>query len=249
MKKIAALIALAGVAAVANAQHTRNALSYAARAVGDVAWTFGSLTITNSTDTNPVTFEVAVFADWQTGAGFSAATYKTYVDCNNLTDSVAIVDDAGNGVTPTDGRQGVFSYTAATQKILSTRNVAVPGSGFRLTGSADTAADASAGGAYFFNQATPVGNANFNSDDHVLGYRFNVTLAYAGGADRNALVKTPAIRVGGFTTYNSLAGGTTTDYKANLILEDIALTAKWVPAPSTLALLGLGGLVAGRRRR
>jgi hypothetical protein len=248
MKKIAALIALAGIAAAANAQHTRNALVYGARAVGDVAWNFGSFNITNTTDTNPITFEVAVFADWQTGAGFSAATYKAYVDCNNLTDSVAIVDDPANGASPSDGRQGVFNYTAATQKVLSTRNIAVGGSGFRVTGSADTAADASAGGAMFFNQSTPVGNPNFNTDDHVLGYRFNVTLAY-DVLGRSALVKTPLIRVGGFSTYNSLAGGTTTDYKANMVIDNLDLTATWIPAPSALAvLMGAAGFASRRRR-
>ena len=250
MKKIAVLVALVGAAAAANADHERNALVYKARAVGDVAWNAGSFVINNSVDLNPITFEIGVFADWQSGAGFSAATYKAYVDCNNATDSAAIIDDTSNGVTPGDGRQGVFSYTAATQKIFTTRAALVGGSGFRISGSGDTASDASAGGAMFFNQSTPVSNPGFNTDDHVLGMRFNVTLVNDGTNTRTALVKSIAARIGGFSTYNSLVAGSTTDFKANLILDNLNLTANWiVPAPSAMALLGLGGLVAARRRR
>ena len=253
MKKIAALIALAGITFAASAQHTRNALVYGARAVGDVAWNFGSFTIDGLVTNDSVTFEIAVFADWQTGAGFSAATYKTYIDCNIATDSIAIIDDPSNGATPNDGRQGVFSYTAATQKVFTTRGADVGGSGFRLSSSANTAPDAGPTGGMFFNQSTPVGNPNFNTDDHVLGYRFNVTLSRSGGTTletRTALIHTPFSRVGGFTTYNSLTSGSSTEYlKANLALDTINLTAHWVPTPSALAFLGLGGLCAARRRR
>ena len=250
MKKIAALVALAGMAAAANAQHTRDALQYAARPVGGGAWTSGNFAINNAVNSDPITFEVAVFADWVSGAGFAAATYKAYVDCNNTTDSIAIIDDPANGATPNDGRQGVFSYTAATQKVFTTRAAAVGGSGFRLSSSADTAADASAGGAMFFNQSTPVNNPSFNTNDHVLGYRFNVTLVDDGTHTRTALVKSVAIRISGFTTYNALDVGSVTDFKANMIIDNLNLTATWaVPAPSAMALLGLGGLVAVRRRR
>ena len=252
MKKAAVLVALAGVTFTASAQHTRNALVYGARLAGDTAWNFGSMDITidNGLGINPITFEIGVFADWQSGAGFSAATYKTYVDCNNAVDTIAIIDDPSNGVSPNDGRQGVFSYTAATQKVFTTRAALVGGSGFRLSGSADTATDASAGGGMFFNQSTPVGNPNFNTDDHVLGYRFDVTIYHAGISTHVTVVKSVASRIGGFSTYNSLVAGSTTDFKANLILDNLNLTANWiVPAPSALALLGLGGLVAVRRRR
>ena len=252
MKKLAALIAFAGLASGAAAQHTRNALVYAARAVGDTTWNYGAFAINNTTDTAPITFEVAVFADWKTGYGFIAATYKSYIDCNNATDSIAIIDDTNSfnyPVSPNDGRQGYFDYTAATQKVMSTRHPSLGGSGFRVTGSPDNAADASPGGAMYFNQRYPTGSPFFDNSDHVLGYRFNVTLAHTGGDPRTAHVWTPLSRVGGFSTYNSMGGATTTDFKTSLILESLDLTAKWVPAPSTLALLGIGGLLSTRRRR
>ncbi len=78
---------------------------------------------------------------------------------------------------------------------------------------------------------------NLNSDQNLVGFRFfneaNSSVHY--GWARIAFGATATSRTLVEYAYESTAGG--------------AIGAGVVPAPSAMALLGLGGLVAGRRRR
>jgi hypothetical protein len=255
MKKIAALIALAGIAAAANAQPgNRNAIVYGARLAGTTDWSFGGITA-QSTDTNPLVFEIGVFFFRAQGVGHSTAVYKTYIDGVSTAggDSASIVDDVSNGASPLDGRVDVFNNGAQNQGVFTNRNAAISGSGFRISSSGDTA-DGSAAGGISVKQDGPQGAPPFREGDGLLGYRFNVTLACTTVA-RDVLIKTPGFdattsnRINSYSSYNSLGDNTSTEFKTSTTSDSLTIHASWVPAPSTLALLGLGGLIAGRRRR
>jgi hypothetical protein len=256
MKKIAALIALAGAATVASAQPgTVNQIAYAARAVGQTAWNFGVFGITDTTDSNPITFEIGVFCFRAQGTGLSTAVFKSYVDGVDVTqDSAAVIEDPSNGVPTSgvDGRVGVWNSGAQTQKVFTNRGAAVPGSGFRISSTADTA-DGSAAGGISVHQNGPAatsGGPPFVTTDGNLSFRFNLTVVDIAPGIRNFVVGNPASRINAYSSYNTLTDNTNTDFKANTSVAGLALNATWaIPAPSALALLGLGGLVAGRRRR
>lgn len=252
MKKIVALIALAGIAAVANAQPgNKNAIVYGARANSADSWHFGSLTL-SAAPGSAINFEIGIFMFRAQGVGHGTAVIKSYVDGvdNTGVDTATIIEDLSNGTPGTagvDGRVGVFNSGAQVQKVFTNRGIAVPGSGYRISSASDTG-DASAAGGISVKQQGPVGNAGFQQGDGMLGYRFDVTIG-ARGADLPFSVTTDATRINSYTVYNDLASNVTTELKTSVGVEGINLTASWIPAPSSLALLGLGGLVAGRRRR
>lgn len=254
MKKIAAIVAVAGLTAAASAQ--TNSLRYAARLAGEGTWNFGSINRAG-TDSNPLVFEVAVFATRQTAsAGFSTGVYKCYINADQAADAVSVVEDAGNGVpaSGTDGRQGVFNVGPQTQRVFTNRNAGIAGTGFRISSGADTADGSAAGGISNkqnppIDPATGAPNPNFDSGTQVLLFRFNISVGFAGGVARTINCFTPTTRINSFGIYESASSSVTTEVKANTTVDALDINVTWVPAPSSLALLGLGGLVAGRRRR
>lgn len=253
MKKIAALVALAGIAAVANAQPgTANTIVYAARANSGDSWHVGGLSL-SALPGNSINFEVGIFLFRAQGVGHATAVTKAYIDgVTTGFDSVTIIEDPSNGTPGTsgvDGRVGVFNSGAQVQKVFTQRSAGLGGPGYRISSAAD-ATDGSAAGGISIKQQGPVGNGNFQQGDGLLGYRFDVTLA---GRVAGSLVTAPVLsfasRLGSYSTYNDIASNTTTENKATTTIEGVTLVGSWIPAPSSLALLGLGGLIAGRRRR
>jgi hypothetical protein len=98
-------------------------------------------------------------------------------------------------------------------------------------------AQISAANTYGSNGTTSVAQWNLNSDQNLVGFRFlneaNNQIHY--GWARFSFGGTVATRSLVEYAYDATAGA--------------AIGAGVVPAPSAMALLGLGGLVAGRRRR
>lgn len=256
MKKIVALVALAGIASVASAQ----SLTYGVRLAGSGGpWQFGAVSF-QSLDGSPLNFEVAAFATKRVGdAGIGSVVYKTYINANNSVDSASVVEDTTNGdPTGEDGRQGTFNFGPQTHRVFTNRNAGIAGSGFRISSGAD-AADASAAGGISAKQAPPVDpatgvpNANFDFGPTSLLFRFNLSIAcFVNGAPDNARVVnifTPASRLNSFAVHALADSAATTELKASAQLPGTDISVSWVPAPSSLALLGLGALAAGRRRR
>lgn len=252
MRNVCAILALAGAAATASAH---NAFIYGARLVGETDWQFGSISRAG-VGNNPLNFEIAVFTERAQGVAFSTGVYKTYINANQATDSVSLVEDAANGVpaSGTDGRTGVFNVGPQTQRVFTNRNAGIAGVGFRISSGADSADGSAAGGISVkqnppIDPATQAPNPNLNTDAKPMIYRFNVSVGFGDGSARTLNIFTPTTRINSFSVYDSASSSVATDLKASALAEAIDLNVSWVPAPSSLALLGLGGLIAGRRRR
>jgi hypothetical protein len=171
---------------------------------------------------------------------------------DNLTDTCTILDDPANGVSPTDGRRGVFNFGAQTQKVFTNRGAGIGGTGYRISSTPDSG-DLGPPGGISIKQAGPINNGNFVTfDGYALGvlYRFNLTVScLEPGTPRTFVVDTPQDRLRYYSVYHSLDSNSTTELTQSVEIDALNLTASWVPAPSALALLGLGALWSTRRRR
>lgn len=228
---------------------TRNAIVYGARAPGESTWHFGSFAL-ESSDSDPLTFEIGAFFFRAQGYGLARAVYKTYIDGVSAAsgDSAAIIEDITNGIPASgvDGRVGVFNNGLQVQRVFTTRHASIPGSGFRISSSADSTDSTPAGG-ISVKQAPPVDNPAFETADGVLGFRFDLTLSCTAGL-REVLIDTPHSRITSYTTFNAADSFLTLEWKAVTGVDPITLRASWVPAPPALGILLLSGLIAGRRR-
>ena len=235
---------------------SRTAIVYGARVAGDTTWQFGSLSTLSSLNTS-VTIEVATFIFRNQGVGFSTAVYKTYID-TLTTNNVSIIEDLSNGTPPigVDGRVGVFAKGLQIQSVYTNRSASVPGSGFRISSSADTTDNTGAGGISVHQDlpADPITgapNPNFNQDDGVLVYRFDVVaspVVFPG--DQTIHVHTPVSRISGFSVFDSMTIGTTTSLKGSVDVDAIDLNISWVPSPGVIPIFtSVGLLTLGRRRR
>lgn len=148
------------------------------------------------------------------------------------------VRDAVNG----NGRLAPFAASAATGNPTSgvVGNVLTIGgttAGSNIATGQNAPTLSSNGNGNYFSQANPVTVFQYTftvGATHVLGDVIDLGITLATGA------------TGQIKWYNSL-GGTTSINEGNPALTGGSVTV--VPSAGSLALLGLGGLVAGRRRR
>lgn len=248
-----ALLATLGVAAVAaNAQPgTRNAIVYGARAPGETAWHFGSFSRTVAQN-QPVTFEVGIFTFRAQGVGFARGVLKTYIDGvvnDGVTDAAEIIEDPSNGYSElgVDGRVSVYNQSLQAQFVFSNRGGDVGGSGYRIASTTDSVDSATTGG-IDIRQGVPISNPAFHQGDGELGFRFDLTVADLSAGPRDFTVTTPTSRLKEFSTFDALGSAAKTDFTATAAIDGLTLTATWIPAPSSLVVLGASGLVARRRR-
>lgn len=248
MKKIVALVALAGMASAAFAQPgDKSVIDIKARIAGTTDWL--DVVNFNTADLNAtVNIEVGVFYFRNEGYGFSTCVHNITTSNWLATDTATLIDRADSSLHP-DGRQGNFNFGGQKQDKYTTGADAG-----RLRIAASGNAGDVIGGGISVKQNTPVAlGAGFNTADGVLGFRFDITLANPtpGAENSRSLVSdAPANRVNSFSIYETAASSTAKSIKASLLATDVAtINATWAPAPASLALLGLGGLVTGRRRR
>lgn len=248
MKKIVALVALAGMASAAFAQPgSKNQIDVKARIAGTTDW----LDVVNFSvlDGTSVNIEVGVFYFRSSGYGFSTSVHNIVTSNWGANDVATLLDRADSAKHP-DGRQGNFNFGGQAQDKYTT---GIDAGNLRIaaTGNAGDAI----GGGISIKQNTPVAlGAAFNTADGVLGYRFDITLnnSTPGSASSRSLVSNaPLAKVNSYSVYDTNTSTTATSVKATLLDTDVAtINAAWVvPAPASLALLGMGGLVIGRRRR
>lgn len=239
MKKMFALVAVAGLAAAASAQPLTGLFKWEVSSDGGSSWS-SAITV-NSGDA----YKIRATASWTDGAtassGFAGATFEQ-------------IDLAGADASDTfGGAQGAGGVPAYV-----TRRQGTPESWSLQAGTG-----ASAGGLKIDN-VTPtlrtnfgqlskvlpggIPNPNFIADNPLVVFEMD---AVAGSDGRTIEISSQWTRLG--TPASNEFKIYTTDTGSNkkpaseATRMDASVTI--IPAPASLALMGLGGLVAGRRRR
>lgn len=241
MKNALALVVVAGAASSALATSTLSIMS----SVNGGAFASAN----NVVSGDVVRVRVSIGTDLAAAVGLSGATYQVtasnFGGGNTLAPwsvSGPSTDPLGPGVQDQangNGRLAPFAASAATA--LPTANLAA---GVLTIGGSGTGGRIASG-----QNAPSLSGSRFETDNPVAIFQFTFTVG--AGYSLNDVI---AINVTNFlnptTTgarwYNNI-GGTTAVNDANPVLREGTLT--FVPTPGALALLGLGGLVAGRRRR
>ncbi len=228
MKKIAALVALAGLAVAANAAGpgkidilVRNVTAGGA-AANSVSANIGD------------TVEVQCWYNWGNPTGFTGLGLSTVV--HNITSADF---DASNTTFDTgDNRVGNFNYGAQTQKAFRVGNT------LRIADAAN-ATDLAGGGISIKQDSPSHLGGGYNNANPAFGYSF--TFVVGAGQSTDIHFNAPTNRIAGYGVHTSSTTGTGTTKTIGFDATDGATVV--IPAPASLALLGLGGLVAGRRRR
>ncbi|MBL8760850.1 MAG: PEP-CTERM sorting domain-containing protein [Phycisphaerae bacterium] len=227
MKKIAALVALAGLAAAANAGPGK--IDIMVRNV-----TQGGAAANSVTATAGDTVEVTCWYYWGNPSSGTALGLSTVI--HNITSADF---DASNTMFATgDMRQGRFNFGAQTQAAFRS------GSSLRIA-DAGNGGDVAAGGISVKQAAPSASGALFDSNNPALGYAFTFVVGAGQATDIN--FDAPLNRINSYRVYTN--GTNTTGTPTNIGFDATDGATVVIPAPASLALLGLGGLVAGRRRR
>jgi MYXO-CTERM domain-containing protein len=225
MKKVFALAAVAGIASVANAA-----------AVLDVKVSSdGGATWSDSVDANTgSTVLVRFIASFDNAYGWASTV-------SDLTGGGLAAGDSVN----LGSRAGVFTGPggAANAPALFTS-----GGNFRIGRSGD--AGNNPGDGLTHGQAAPTLNGNpnalFDASNPALLYTYSINIGAIFGRSISLSVE-PLVRAGrsGYNVYT--ASGSTVSSATTGSVDGAVINV--VPAPGAVALLGLAGLVAGRRRR
>lgn len=234
MKNVIALVAVAGITAVAAALPTAVTLAWTVSTDGGATWSNAAQLASAGS------VMVRGQMSWSdTGAG-----------AVGLGAAVASFDGALSGLTASDSASGIVKGLVPvgdTQVLAFTS--------FGATGKIDVATDVLGAGAgtgwVNTGQGTPLASgASFITSNPVtvMSYTFNI-----GGADHTATLG--AIMNGTLNqaarVYLTSAGGTSGggQFSRAAVTVRTATVELLTPTPGSLALLGLGGLAAARRRR
>lgn len=227
MKKIAALVALAGLAAAATAGPGKIDILVKNLTAGG-----GAANSVNASVGDVV--EVQVWYNWGNPTSGTAVGLSTVV--HNITSADF---DASNTTFDTgDNRQGQFTFGAQTQK-------AFRGASSLRIADVGNVADDNIGG-ISVKQASPKSSgSSFDASNPAMGYAFTFTVG--AGQSTNIHFDAPLVKINSYRVYTS--NTTTTGTPKDIAFDATDGATVVIPAPASLALLGLGGLVAGRRRR
>jgi hypothetical protein len=222
---IMGLVGVAGLAAGANAQNLSLSVQFSTN--GGATW---SNDVTVNTPGTVVQARLSYAGDGVYGLG--GATLRLTAQAN-----IAGGGDTAAFAAGTDtGRVGPFNFGAATNAIFANAD------GFRIDAASDAANNNTGAGMTFFQRDPSSGGAGFSTANPAVVFRFDITIG--AGPDRNIAVALDQLSRGVGSYYTS--SGATRPSTAAVTLN--AGIIRVVPTPATLALVGLGGLVAGRRR-
>lgn len=223
MTKICGILAVVGMAAGANAE---TSISLLVSNDGGATWA-------TSVDAVPGSVvQCAIFVATTDGFGFGSASITALTATGTAGDTAAFA--AGTAT----GRVAPFNFGAVTNAIFATAN------GFRIDASSDAGNSNTAAG-MVFSQRDPssAGAAYADGSQARLAFAFDVTVG--AGFNRSIDLAFGALVRGVATVHSSAQATRGTNVQA--ILNGASINV--VPTPATLALVGLGGLVVGRRRR
>jgi uncharacterized protein (TIGR03382 family) len=222
MKKTCVILAVAGMATAASAQ-----------TIGARFEVFDGANWGSSVNVLPgASVQVRMVIDW---TGNAAGFGRTIVNGIRINGAGANGDSATGAARVAPFNFGAQNYT--------TYNTVANRLRIDVTGDAGD----STGGAISIFQNTPgASGTNFNTQRSIVVFSFTYNLAGANNALRSLSIVTGGARPNSPSLYGSLAS-TTTDVAATY--SETAGTINVVPTPGSLALLGLGALTVGRRRR
>jgi hypothetical protein len=222
---IMGLVGVAGLAAGANAQNL--SLSVLLSEDGGATWS-NDVTVNAG---QVVQVQLSFAGDGVYGLG--GATLRA-----NATSTLSGAGDTAAFAAGTDtGRVGPFNFGAVTNAIFANAD------GFRIDAAADAANNNTAAGLSFFQRDPSSGGAGFSTANPATVFRFDVTIS-ANDSLRDITIALDQLSRGVGSYYTS--AGATRPTTAQVALNSGIIRV--VPTPATLALVGLGGLVAGRRR-
>lgn len=231
MKTAITLFAVAGVAAAASAQSGK--LTWEVSKDGGNTWA-GGLTSVEPTQTSVLVRAVVSWTGVPTALGLAGVTF----------DGVVSGAQAGDAVS-----SPVRAFTFAAQTIVAQPQ----GAGvIKIDDSRDTFAPGFSGtGQRNVNpsQGAPFATPGFVSSNPVVV--FSYTLGLGGELGVRSVTSVFNTSGNGFTRalalYTTSGGSQSFVSAANIGINSAQVEV--VPAPGAIALLGLGGLIAGRRRR
>ena len=234
MKKVLGLIAVAGLATAAMARpdpsldikfSTDNGATWA----DNVSINAGASVLVSVSMSVPDSFYgisgsryniTSAVGDWDTGGN----------------DSVDLTSAKGNA---TDGRMAGFDFGGQTQQIFET------GGRLRIDAKGDTSDSAGAGISTAQNTPGVLGGA-FNTNKTAMVYKFSITTHAAHALNSFMTIKIDNNQITSFKGYDTNASTSGTAI-TGAVGDSGRIT--FVPAPASMALVGLAGLAAGRRRR
>lgn len=238
MKKMFALVAVAGLAAVASADPATGLFKWEVSTDGGASWS------SSATVNSGASYKIRGSASWTDSGtasiGFAGATFEQIDLANaNASDSFGGVMGSGTPtyVTRLQGTPEVWTLQAGS---------GASAGGLKLD-QATTTARTNFGQ---LPQTLPGGipNPNFKTDNPLVVFEMD---AVAGSDGRTIAISGTWTRLGTpasneFKVYTTSTG---TNKKPAQEATQMGASVTIIPAPASMALLGLGGLVAGRRRR
>lgn len=212
MKKTLALIAFAGIAAVANADVLAN-------------WTFETSVPTTA---GPHAAEAGVVGGSASGFHTSGAT--------------AWSNPAGNGSNE--------SFSSNNWSIGDYYQFSVDTSGYENVTFGWSQVRSSTGPSGFRFEYSTDGGSSFSA---IMAYVVTADVFWSSGAPQPTTIYSPVLVSGadnaGVVLFRLTATSSPSGSSGSNRVDDIVVSGDVVPAPGALALVGLGGLFAGRRRR
>jgi hypothetical protein len=229
MTKICGILAVAGIAASANATPSAT--------IDLLVSSDGGSTWSNAVDVLPGTVvRCAIFVSVTDAYGFGGATITA------LTGSGASASDSAAFAPGTaTGRVSPFSFGAATNAIF-----AIAG-GFRIDAASDAGNANTAAGMTFSQRdpATAEPGTYMDGSQARMAFAFDVTVGGDAAIRSIEMAFGPLVR--GVATVHTAANSSRGTTTSAVTLDGARINV--IPTPASLALVGLGGLVAGRRRR
>ena len=230
MNKVFGLIALAGIAAAANAQTG----TYTWQVSADNGSTWSSAV----SSTTGGTVQVRLLASW---SGVALGTG-------------GVDGDIGYGGGQFDGKVtngGADSITAITRPApfafaAQTLVASAIGADAKIDTSADTSGFGLGTGWVGPGQQNRTnGGASYSSTNGAVVFSYSITLG-ASSSDRTVGMVLNSLTGRAMSIYTNAAGSQVRINSTAVTVNNATIS---VPTPGSMALLGLGGLVAGRRRR
>jgi hypothetical protein len=259
MKKTIAILAVAGLAAMANAQNTKLVFEVS----NDAGATWGSnVSVTPGATVYVRTRVQLVNAGTNTVLGLAGITFQPTLtnfkaaDVRNAFDNEAT--GAGTSENPQTNTGRILPFASAGMGPASASGLLTghrdPGDILRFAGANATGpvpGGTSNNLAHGVNSAqTPrsISGTNFREGTDVVVFRYAITINDPTVRDMVAGIPQGAVHNNRGAWYRTDAG--TGSLLASMTeSESATIHVVAVPAPGALALLGLGGMVAARRRR